>query len=121
MARIFAFLAVLALLISPVTAAAAQQACARDMPQMMSGMPKAMAAHDRSSPSDPCCDHSKKAPHGDMACAQVCATMCAVSVALPLATLDIPALHSTQVYSLQAQTLRAHSPPRAERPPKLIA
>ena len=70
MARVFAFLAVLALLISPVTAAAAQQSCALDMPQMMSGMPVAAGVLDGASAPDPCCDHGKKAPHGDKACAQ---------------------------------------------------
>lgn len=124
MRHVFALLAVLALLISPVTAVAAQQACAQAAPDMMAGMQMSSAQTDHAgqASADPCCDHGKKAPAGDnKACAQACASMCAVSAALPVQILGVPVFRSTLAYATKVDALRAHSVPRAERPPKLIS
>lgn len=110
-------LAVLALLISPVTAAAAQQHCA------MGGLMSMAAEQAPSSKAqtDPCCDPGKQSPHNDEACAQACATMCGVVSVLPTSVVStmvpVRALFATQI----ADQPRAHSPPISERPPKLIA
>ena len=121
--RLSAFLAILTLLLSPVTAAAAQQACLDMGPGAMAGMeaPLAQSADLGAARSDPCCNEGQTQPDGHKACAQACASMCAVSAALPTANLAVPALPAAQIYALRVQPLYTQSPPRAERPPKLIA
>lgn len=121
--RLFAFLAVLALLLSPVTAGAAQQACLEMGPGAMAGMQAPLATSAGLGParSDPCCNEGQTKPDGHKACAQACALMCAVSAALPTSTLAVPALPAAQIYAVRVQPLHAHSPARDERPPKLIA
>jgi hypothetical protein len=82
MSRLLAFLAVLALVVSPLNAAAAREACARMTPQIM-----AMADHgdaaSKAVAADPCCDHGQKAPADhDKTCAQACAAMCVPAAAI---------------------------------------
>ncbi len=123
MRLLFAFLAVVGLLFSPVTAAAAQRTCLEMGPAAMAGMqmPMAQTDHGGTGKSDPCCDHGDAKPDSHKACAQACASMCAVSAALPTSSFAVPAVQAAQIYAVKVQTLHAHSPPRDERPPKLIA
>lgn len=123
MRLVLAFLAVLALLANPVTAAASQAACSRD--GSMAGMGMAASAHmDASSAqktaATPCCDHSGQ--HGkksDASCAQACAATCGVTVALTAPTFGVvfaPVLVETPL----ARTVPQHpyEPPGLKRPPK---
>jgi len=123
MRHLLAFLAVLALLISPVTAAAAQVECAKAGPEAMAGMamPMAQSADGAQASHDPCCDENQKSPHDGKSCAQICAAMCATIAALPTSDVKIPAIAPMRLTAAPADPLRTHAPPRDERPPKLIA
>ena len=121
MRLLLAFLAVVGLLFSPVTAAAAQRTCLEMGPVAMASMQMAPTDPGGAAESDPCCDHGNTKPDSHKACAQACASMCAVSAALPTSSFAVPALQAAQVYAVKVHTLHAHSPPRDERPPKLIA
>jgi hypothetical protein len=122
MRQLLAFLALVALLISPVTAAAAQRTCDQMGPKAMAGMTMPMADVQGAAPAapDPCCEHGQKAPD-KKTCAQACAAMCGVSVTLPEAAVAYPAIVVASTYAGRPQIVRAHSPPRAERPPRFIA
>lgn len=123
MRYLLAFLAVLALLISPVTAAAAQQGCAMadhgNMADM--AMPMAKPTSASKAQTDPCCDPGKQSTHDDQACAKACATMCAVVSVLPAPVAWAMAPGSILFEIQVSDAPRAHSPPGSERPPKLIA
>jgi hypothetical protein len=123
MRRLLAFLAVLALLISPVTAAAAQVECAKAGPEAMAGMdmPMAQSTDGAKASHDPCCGDSQKSPHDGKSCAQICAAMCATIAALPTSEIHLPAIAPMRLAAVPADPLRTHAPPRDERPPKLIA
>src|SRR5579859_4860113 len=77
MRLVFALLAVMALLVSPVTATAAQAACGHDRAMAVTGTMANMDA------ADPCCDHARHGKMCDKSCAQACATSCAAAAALP--------------------------------------
>ncbi|HEY2050482.1 MAG TPA: hypothetical protein VGH03_14150 [Caulobacteraceae bacterium] len=128
MRLLFMFLAVLGLLASPVTAAAAQASCGHHGPVASSGMEMpAMPGHAHMTSfvakGDPCCDpsgKSHKTSHKNSA--RGCCAACADAMALPAslasgsppparAPLDIPVLTST--HGLE--------PAGLERPPKSIA
>lgn len=123
MRHLLAVLAVLALLISPVTAAAAQVECAKAGPEVMAGMtaPEAQPSDAAMASHDPCCDETQKSPHDGKSCAQVCAAMCATIAALPTSDFLLPAIQPTRLIAARADPLRTLAPPRDERPPKLIA
>lgn len=125
---LLALLAVVGLLASPVTAAAAQASCGHNGPMASSGMEMPATpghAHMTSSvgKGDPCCDptgKSHKTSHGN--CTGACSAACAGVLALPAsltigapaparAPLDLPVLTSAQ----------GLDPPGLERPPKSIA
>jgi hypothetical protein len=131
MRYLIALMAVLALLVNPVAAAAAQVACGASMgvsaqapsnDQAMAAMPsmaKDVASGNTS--ANPCCDHSGDGKMDSRTCAQTCATTCAVIVALPTSA------HG-QVFSyvrapapvLRAVWSKPHDPSGLERPPKSI-
>lgn len=120
--HVLAFLAVLALLISPVTAAAAQVECAKAGPEAMAmAMPMAQSPDGAQASHDPCCDENQKSPHDGKACAQICAAMCATIAALPTSEIQLPAIAPMRLTAAASNPLRTHAPPRDERPPKLIA
>lgn len=121
MRQLLAFLAVFALLISPVTAAAAQRVCARADAEARTNMPAAAGMHADIASCDPCCDQATKAAHRNKSCAQACASTCVVSLTAPVIGLGAPLFQTTQVFAVVVQTLRAHAPPQADRPPKHIA
>ena len=122
MRHLLAFLAVLALLISPVTAAAAQVECAKAGPEAMAGatMPMAQPTDGARASHDPCCDESQKSPHDGKSCAQICAAMCAMITAVPTSEVLLPIVKPMRLTAARADQLRTHAPPRTERPPKLI-
>jgi hypothetical protein len=126
-----ALLAVLALLSRPMTAAAAQVACSQDGPAAMasmdmvgtgmSAMPVMNHAGAQRGGGDPCCDHSGKHKMSKD-CAQVCATSCAVAVALPSSSVNIVfvAVRAPLVAAPMAPT-PSFEPSGPERPPKSMA
>lgn len=126
---VLALLAVLALLSSPMTAAAAQVACSQDGPEAMAGMDMAGMAmssmasmdHAGTQKGDPCCDHTGKHKMSKD-CAQVCATACAVAVALPSSSASIVfvAVRAPLVAAPMAPT-PSFEPSGPERPPKSMA
>lgn len=123
MRHLFALLAVLALLISPMSVAVAQVECAKAGPEAMvsTDAPAARSTDAAKTTHDPCCDESQKAPHDGKSCAQVCAAMCATIAALPTSEVQLPAIEPMRLTAAASNPLRAHAPPRDERPPKLIA
>lgn len=120
---LFALLAVLVMLISPVTAVAAQEHCPMMGQNGMASMsmPMAQSASADEAQTDPCCDHGKQSTHNDEACAKACAAMCGVVLALPTSTQWTMTLGHTVFEAEFSDDPRAHSPPISERPPKLIA
>jgi hypothetical protein len=122
---LLALLAVLGLLASPLSAAAAQAACSQmtasasmscmDMPGM------AKAHHDGvTKAADPCCDPGKGG--SKKSCAQLCAAACAVSAALAGPVVSFPFVMTAAEHD-PAPVAPVHSfePPRPERPPTPIA
>ena len=122
-----AFLAVVALLVVPVTAAAAQAACGHGDTTAMAGMdmadmPMPAAAGSHRAKGDPCCDPAgKRHPPTQKSCAQACAAACAVTVGLP-ALLDGagPAYARAPFVGAPPLSVRTHDPGGLERPPKSI-
>ena len=126
MRLVLAFLAVLALLANPATAAAYQAACLGD--ESMAGMAMAAPAHmDASgvqkSGADPCCDHSgQPGKTSDASCAQACAATCGVAVALTAPAFGVM-FAPLRVEAPLARTVPQHpyEPPGLKRPPKSMA
>lgn len=124
----FAFLAVLALLVSPVTAATAQAACGHGAASAMPGMDmpaKAgrVGADAARSGGDPCCD---PANHQDKkagsSCAQMCAAACAATAALPAAPVSFTHVHVRAPLSpARLASVQSFRPSGPRRPPKSIA
>jgi hypothetical protein len=128
MRYVLAFLAVLALLSSPVTAAAAQVACSHDGPMAMAGMNmSSMPGMDQTGAKkaggDPCCDQTGQ--HGgksDMSCAQACATMCGVTVALASSSYGVVFVPTpADIPPARIVSSHPYQPPGLKRPPKSIA
>jgi hypothetical protein len=122
-----AFLSVMALLASPVTAAAAQATCdqAGSMAMARAAMPSISSIdHPRAKTrADPCCDpaghHGKKS---DAGCAQACAAICGVVAALtPSSDSLIFAPTPAILTPASADSRQSHEPPGLRRPPKSIA
>jgi hypothetical protein len=117
-----ALFAVVALLLSPVTAAVAQVACNQAGPEAMAGMDMpSMDGAGAHQAGDPCCDHGARRPMGDKGCAQACAAM-AVVAALPASAVAILLSPVRAVVTgTPVALLRSHDPGGFERPPKLSA
>jgi uncharacterized protein involved in copper resistance len=120
---VLALLAVLALLSSPMTAVAAQAACGHDGSAAMAGMDmSAMPGMDHAGAQkaggDPCCDHTDK-HRMSKDCAQVCATSCAVAVALPSSPVSIVFVAVRAPFvPARATPTPSFEPSGPERPPK---
>jgi hypothetical protein len=124
---VLAFLAVMALLISPVAAGAAQARCVLGGSPAMSGMdmsamPGPAHASAQKTSTGPCCDHSGQHKMRDKSCALACATSCATTAALPVnlngatfAFTDAPMSLPRRVSAV------SHQPFGLERPPKSMA
>ena len=125
MRALLALLALVGLLLSPVAASAAAQACRphHDGTSMAMDMAMPMAAsHAKAAgKADPCCDDDAGKPvkHDNKSCAQACAAICGVSVALTKTTAE-PALTlaHARVKPAAPSPLHAHGPPGLKRPPK---
>lgn len=124
---VLALMAVLSLLASPVTAAAAQATCSGHADQTMAGMPMGdmTGMHQADGQkSDPCCDHSKdqgQPKHNDSDCVQACAAMCGVVAALPSTpAAPLPLVERGPPPAVMA-SLHPHEPSRLDRPPRSIA
>lgn len=120
---LFALLALVGLLLSPVAASAASSACLK---HGEAGMSMAMAMPHAEAPdkaaANPCCDpgSGKSAPHHDSkSCAQACAAICGVSAALPgeVAAVALAELHARLAPALSGP-IHTHAPPGLKRPPK---
>ncbi|MCI3132797.1 hypothetical protein [Phenylobacterium aquaticum] len=122
---LLALLAVLALLANPVTAAAAQVACATQgdasAGNSMADMPGMSDAKVAGANSNPCCDHSGTSKAAGLSCVQACATACAVMVALPNPAVSVARYATAAVVRPASMTSRAsQAPARLERPPRSI-
>ena len=125
MRAFLALLALVGLLLSPVSASAAAMAClhhhdgtslAMDMSMPMAS-PHAKAAGK----AEPCCDKDagKPAKHDAKTCAQACAAICGVSVTLTETTAELPlTVAHAGVEPAAPSPLHAHGPPGLKRPPK---
>jgi hypothetical protein len=124
---LLALMAVLALAVSPVTAAAAQVACnpagafvgsVMDMPGM-SGMEQPSAPQ---SSTDPCCDHGGSHKMDAKSCALACAMSCASAAVLP-STVPFSelAFSAAQLTPIHSASPRAYEPSRHRRPPRSMA
>ncbi|TAJ68798.1 MAG: hypothetical protein EPO51_25025 [Phenylobacterium sp.] len=123
MPRLLALLGVLALLVAPLNAGAAQRACTHlDMDpsgQMLS--PEAHAAPAVGDMADmQCCD-----PHGAKrsdACIAACVVMAGVVADLPQPfSLPTPTVTGSRFEIAVDQAARPHPPPGVKRPPRPIA
>ena len=116
-ARLLAFLAVLALAVSPLNAAAATTACAH-----MDEAAVATAAPDGAALAEmPCCDPDS-APAMDPACAAACLAMAGVVANLPATvSVGLPAEAWSPYVVASARILRDRPPPPLERPPRSVA
>jgi hypothetical protein len=128
MRYLLAFLAVLALLSSPVAAAAAQVACSHDGPMAMAGMdmssmPGMDQTSDKKAGGDPCCGQTSH--HGgksDMSCAQACAMMCGVTAALASSSYGMVFVPTrADIPPVRIVSSHPYQPPGLKRPPKSIA
>jgi hypothetical protein len=127
---LLAFLAVLGLMLSPVTASAAMRQCA-DQDRAMTAMADAhgstaMAVMECCPQAKPTSQQgpAKPAPakHDRNSCANACATICLAVAALPAST----PVHTVVPLTAQfapglSASLTPHDPPRLERPPRSIA
>lgn len=128
MRLILALLAILGLLASPVTAAAARARCyspAGDaMMRAATAQMPAIALSDMQK-AGPCCEPGKDQAHKEHSraeCAQLCAAMCGVTAALPdkVAALIAPPDRGPPPQARVA-SLKPHEPSPLERPPRSIA
>ena len=132
MRALLALLALIGLLLSPVAASAAAPVClhhhdgasmAMDMNMPMTGMAMPMAApHVKgAAKAGPCCDDDAGKPvqHDGKSCAQACAAICGVGVALTETAvgLSLTVAHA-RVEPAAPSPLHAHGPPGLKRPPK---
>jgi hypothetical protein len=130
MRLLLALLAILGLLASPVSAAAAQLACGQMTASMsassMSGADaSAMAGMQQDggvkTAGYSCCDHHGKGCP-TKSCARLCAAACAVSHALAAPVVSVPILMAAaDQASAPAASVHPFEPGRAERPPTPIA
>jgi hypothetical protein len=122
-----AFLAVMALLISPVAAGAAQAHCALGGPAAMSGMDmSAMSGSPQAgvqkAMGDPCCDQTRHHKMSDKSCAQACAASCVAAAALPASLTSISFVFTRAPMSPpRLAPAVSHQPFGLERPPKSMA
>jgi hypothetical protein len=127
MRLVLALMAVLALVFSPVTAAAAQVACDQTGPSAtatmdMPAMPGMAQAGNHKASVDPCCDPSASHKMDQKSCAQACATSCAVTAALPGPLTGSLLLFSTaQLTPAQLAQAHPYKPAGLIRPPKSMA
>ena len=120
---VLALLAVMALLVSPVTTAVAQASCNHQVSTASSKMDMApMPGMDGAGVKAPNGDHSAKhSKTTGLGCAQACAGACAVTVALapPLKTAAFASMQA-EVPMLRAAVLHPYEPQGLKRPPKSI-
>jgi hypothetical protein len=124
---VIGLLAIVALLVSPMTAAEDGSACgyggtsamaAMDMPTM------AGAAHADAqiASGDPCCDHSAQDKLNDKSRAQMCATSCALASAVSTSPVSFTLVYSrAPVTPARRVAVYLYWPSGPERPPKSIA
>ena len=114
---VFALMAILGLIVGPVTATAAQVACGHEAPAAMAPMDMPdMATSAAQAPTvDPCCDHSSKHPMDQKTCALACAASCASTAALAG-----PIVSSLLVSSIAQLTPAFVTPPHPYEPEGLI-
>jgi hypothetical protein len=121
---VLAFLAVVALLISPVAAGAAQAQCAFGGSAAMSGMdmsavPGAPHAAVQKAMGDPCCDKTGHHKMSDKSCAQACAASCAATAALPTSFASVSFVFTKAPISPpRLAPAVSYQPFGLERPPK---
>ena len=124
---VLALMAVLALLVSPVTAAAAQVACNQTDPTAtstmdMPGMPGMDQAGVQKATADPCCDHGSKHPMDQKTCALACAASCAVTAALPGPVVcSVLAFSAASLTPARSAAAHPYEPSGLIRPPRSVA
>jgi hypothetical protein len=124
---VLAFLAVLALLTTPVAAAAAQAACGQIGSSAAASMDmsatRGMAeAGSQKASVDPCCDHGASHNMDHKGCASACATSCAVTAAAPGPVVaSISVFATAQLTPARLAPASPHEPAGLMRPPKSMA
>ena len=127
---LLALLAVLGLMLSPVTASAAMRQCA-DQDRAMTGIGDMQDSTGMAAMA--CCPQAKPAAHqaptkpapakhDGNSCANACATICVAVAALPTSA----PVHTVVPLTARFEpgisaSLTTHDPPRLERPPRSIA
>lgn len=118
---VLALVAILALLVSPVTAAATQVACDQaELAAMTSmDMPGTAQSAGMKAMSDPCCDHGTKHPMDQKSCALACAASCAVTAALAGPVVgSLPVFSTAQLAPARLAPAHPYEPAGLMRPPK---
>ena len=123
---LLALLAVMALLVNPVTAAAAQVACGHDGPAAMAGMDASSMSgitrsDSRTRAVDPCCDPAGQHKTDTKSCAQSCAALCAVASAVPISVVGVTLIYTrAPLFAARPLAVPGFRPDGPERPPKLM-
>ena len=121
MRLLLALLAVLALLVSPVTAAAAQASCDETNQSSLAVYDMGMASVQQTE-TDPCCDHGATHKMDRKSCALACATSCAVSAVLPSPFVSAElSFSAARLMPARSASARPYEPSRLIRPPRSMA
>ena len=112
---VLALMAVLALLISPVTSAAAQVVCDQADQAAMAAMQMSASVGARAATVDPCCDHGASHKMDQRSCALACAASSAM-----IAALSGPIVGSLLVFSTPELTPAALAPVHSYEPAGLM-
>lgn len=119
---LFALLALLGLLLSPVAASAAAVSCLHHHGdgQMVMAMDAAQAGQSAEESGHGCCDEDERpVQHDEETCAQACMVMCGVGGAMPVASAErIAAGRLAALKPPPPNVLRGEAPPGPDHPPK---
>lgn len=123
MRHLLAILALIGLLLSPAAASAAAMRCTHEHGAMAMTAEWPPTTAEIAGATHDCCDEDQKSSeHDSKACAQDCAVMCGVSVALPDAQqFGMGDVRAARLAVGPADGLRPFAPPGLKRPPRPIA
>ena len=123
MRHLLAILALVGLLLSPAAASAAAMRCMHEHGGMAVVMDASTMSADATGAAHDCCDEDgKSSDHDSSACAQDCAVVCGVSVALPDARdVGIVGVDAVRLAPQAVRGIHPFAPPGLKRPPRTIA
>lgn len=123
MRELLAILALVGLLLSPAAASAAATRCMPDHGGMAIAMDASTTSSDATGAAHDCCDEDAQSSDQDgAACAQDCAVMCGVSIALlDAGDVAIMGRDAAKLVPQAGRGIHPFAPPGLKRPPRTIA